>query len=180
MAIRFLNIRSGEEAVAEDEPQIAALWASSDRSPNITQGQDFGWRIAPARSEACLRAPPRPQPVAPSQKSVEVLCTKPGDEGPYAVLRCYLQFRQEQTAYPQSAIVRMHFQNQPLAFFAALASHRSRIASVLSGKLKPQFTPMPSPGHIYTTRAGASNISSPLRSKTFTFAPGGSGCSVSM
>lgn len=47
MAIKFLNIHSGEELTAEEEPQIAALWASSDRSPNITQGQDFGWRIAP-------------------------------------------------------------------------------------------------------------------------------------
>lgn len=23
------------------------MWASSDHSPNITQGQDFGWRLAP-------------------------------------------------------------------------------------------------------------------------------------
>lgn len=48
MAIRFVNIRSNEQRVAETEPQIAALWASSDHSPNITQGQDFGWRLAPA------------------------------------------------------------------------------------------------------------------------------------
>lgn len=48
MAIRFINIRSGEEVVADEEPQISALWASSDHSPNITQGQDFGWRLAPA------------------------------------------------------------------------------------------------------------------------------------
>jgi hypothetical protein len=47
MAIRFVNIRSNEQRVAETEPQIAALWASSDHSPNITQGQDFGWRLAP-------------------------------------------------------------------------------------------------------------------------------------
>jgi len=47
MAIRFFNIRSGLEAVAESEPHIAALWASSDHSPNITQGQDMGWRLAP-------------------------------------------------------------------------------------------------------------------------------------
>lgn len=47
MAIRFFNIRSGEEAVAEIEPHISALWASSDHSPNISQGQDFGWRMAP-------------------------------------------------------------------------------------------------------------------------------------
>ena len=47
MPIRWFNIRSGEEVTAETEPQIAALWASSDHSPNITQGQDFGWRLAP-------------------------------------------------------------------------------------------------------------------------------------
>ena len=45
--IRFFNIRSKEVRVAETEPQIAALWSSSDHSPNITQGQDFGWRLAP-------------------------------------------------------------------------------------------------------------------------------------
>lgn len=47
MAIKFFNIRSKETVIAETEPQISALWASSDRSPNITQGQDFGWRMAP-------------------------------------------------------------------------------------------------------------------------------------
>lgn len=47
MAIKFFNIRSKEVRVAETEPQISALWASSDHSPNITQGQDFGWRLAP-------------------------------------------------------------------------------------------------------------------------------------
>lgn len=47
MAIKFLNIKTKEVRVAREEPQIAALWASSDRSPNITQGQDFGWRLAP-------------------------------------------------------------------------------------------------------------------------------------
>lgn len=47
MAVKFFNIRSGETRVAETEPQITAMWASSDRSPNITQGQDFGWRLAP-------------------------------------------------------------------------------------------------------------------------------------
>lgn len=47
MAIRWFNIRSGEEQVAETEPHISAMWASSDHSPNITQGQDFGWRMAP-------------------------------------------------------------------------------------------------------------------------------------
>lgn len=47
MAIRWFNIRSKEERVAVTEPQISAMWASSDHSPNITQGQDFGWRLAP-------------------------------------------------------------------------------------------------------------------------------------
>jgi hypothetical protein len=47
MPIRFFNIKSGEELVAETEPQIAALWGSSDRSPNSNQGQDMGWRFAP-------------------------------------------------------------------------------------------------------------------------------------
>lgn len=47
MAIKFFNIRSGETQVAETEPHITAMWASSDHSPNITQGQDFGWRLAP-------------------------------------------------------------------------------------------------------------------------------------
>lgn len=47
MAIKWFNIRSGETVIAELEPQITALWASSDHSPNITQGQDFGWRLAP-------------------------------------------------------------------------------------------------------------------------------------
>lgn len=45
--IKFWNIRNKEIREAETEPQIAALWASSDHSPNITQGQDFGWRLAP-------------------------------------------------------------------------------------------------------------------------------------
>lgn len=47
MAIKFFNIRSREVRVAETEPLITAMWASSDHSPNITQGQDFGWRLAP-------------------------------------------------------------------------------------------------------------------------------------
>lgn len=47
MAIKWFNIRSKEVRVAETEPQITAMWASSDHSPNITQGQDFGWRLAP-------------------------------------------------------------------------------------------------------------------------------------
>ena len=47
MAIKFYNIRSKEIQVAETEPQISAMWSSSDRSPNVLQGQDFGWRLAP-------------------------------------------------------------------------------------------------------------------------------------
>lgn len=47
MAIKFFNIRSKEVQVAESEPHIAAMWNSSDHSPNVTQGQDFGWRLAP-------------------------------------------------------------------------------------------------------------------------------------
>jgi hypothetical protein len=47
MALKWVNIRTGLKTVAETEPQIAALWSSSDHSPNITQGQDFGWRLAP-------------------------------------------------------------------------------------------------------------------------------------
>jgi hypothetical protein len=47
MAIKFLNIRSKEVRVARNEPHITAMWASSDRSPNVSQGQDFGWRLAP-------------------------------------------------------------------------------------------------------------------------------------
>lgn len=47
MAIKWYNVRSKEVRVAETEPQITAMWASSDHSPNITQGQDFGWRLAP-------------------------------------------------------------------------------------------------------------------------------------
>lgn len=47
MALKFFNIRSGETLTAESEPQIAALWSSSDHSPNVSQGQDMGWRLAP-------------------------------------------------------------------------------------------------------------------------------------
>lgn len=47
MPIKFFNVRSREVRIAETEPQISAMWSSSDRSPNITQGQDFGWRLAP-------------------------------------------------------------------------------------------------------------------------------------
>lgn len=52
MAIKFVNIGRKindkfEEAIADTEPKITALWSTSDRSPNITQGQDMGWRLAP-------------------------------------------------------------------------------------------------------------------------------------
>lgn len=52
MALKWVNIRRKidgkyETTVAETEPQIAALWSVSDHSPNITQGQDMGWRLAP-------------------------------------------------------------------------------------------------------------------------------------
>lgn len=47
MAITFLNIRTKEIVVADSEPKIAAFYNSSDRSPNVNQGQDFGWRLAP-------------------------------------------------------------------------------------------------------------------------------------
>lgn len=47
MAIKFFNIKTKEVRVAETEPLISALWASSDHSPNAHQGQDFGWRLAP-------------------------------------------------------------------------------------------------------------------------------------
>lgn len=47
MALKYFNIRSGETRIAETEPQISALWGSSDRGPNAHKGQDFGWRLAP-------------------------------------------------------------------------------------------------------------------------------------
>lgn len=47
MSLPFFNVRSGETRIAETEPQIAALWGSSDRGPNARKGQDFGWRLAP-------------------------------------------------------------------------------------------------------------------------------------
>lgn len=47
MALKFYNIRSKETRVADTEPMIAAMWSSSDRSPNASEGQDFGWRLAP-------------------------------------------------------------------------------------------------------------------------------------
>jgi hypothetical protein len=47
MAVKFINIHSKEVRVAETEPMVAALWSSSDRGPNVMQGQDFGWRLAP-------------------------------------------------------------------------------------------------------------------------------------
>lgn len=47
MSIRFTSIKSKEVLTAESEPHIAALWSSSDRSPNVAQGQDMGWRLHP-------------------------------------------------------------------------------------------------------------------------------------
>lgn len=47
MAVKWFNIRTKEVRVAETEPQIAAMWNSSDKGPNVQQGQDFGWRLAP-------------------------------------------------------------------------------------------------------------------------------------
>ena len=47
MALKWVNIRTGEKLIAETEPQISALWGSSNRHPNVMQGQDFGWRLAP-------------------------------------------------------------------------------------------------------------------------------------
>lgn len=46
--ISFYNIKSGETRNCETEPQIAAFWGVSDRSPNASGGQDFSWRLAPA------------------------------------------------------------------------------------------------------------------------------------
>lgn len=65
--IRFFNIRSGEELVAETEPMISALWFSGDKGPNANQGQDFGWRLAPevvVEMESILRDENRLQEIA--------------------------------------------------------------------------------------------------------------------
>jgi len=45
--IKFKNIYSGEVRECVSEPHIAAFWGSSDRGPNVNQGQDRGWRLAP-------------------------------------------------------------------------------------------------------------------------------------
>jgi len=45
--IVFRNIYTGEQRQVDTEPHIAAFWGSSDRSPNVTQGQDRGWRLDP-------------------------------------------------------------------------------------------------------------------------------------
>lgn len=45
--IRFKNIYTGEVRECVSEPHIAAFWGSSDRGPNVNQGQDRGWRLAP-------------------------------------------------------------------------------------------------------------------------------------
>lgn len=47
MAIKFFNIRSGEEVTAVTEPMISAFYNSGDLHVNARLGQDFGWRIAP-------------------------------------------------------------------------------------------------------------------------------------
>lgn len=47
MSLTFFNVKTREKRVAETEPQIAALVNSGDRHPNVLQGQDFGWRLAP-------------------------------------------------------------------------------------------------------------------------------------
>ena len=51
MPLNWVNIRTNTKTTTGDdldsEPKIAALWSSSDHSPNITQGQDLGWRMAP-------------------------------------------------------------------------------------------------------------------------------------
>lgn len=47
MAIKFFNIKTGEEREVSTEPMIAAFWSSSDLGPNVSQGQDMGWRLAP-------------------------------------------------------------------------------------------------------------------------------------
>lgn len=47
MALKFVNVKSGEERLCHTEPMIAAHLNSSDRNPNANQGQDMGWRIAP-------------------------------------------------------------------------------------------------------------------------------------
>lgn len=47
MAIKFWNVKSREVAIAVTEPQISAMWGSSDRGPNAMVGQDMGWRLAP-------------------------------------------------------------------------------------------------------------------------------------
>lgn len=48
MAISFFNVRSQETKVCRTPEMIAAYLNSSDRNPNVMQGQDFGWRLAPA------------------------------------------------------------------------------------------------------------------------------------
>ena len=47
MAIKFRNIRNGDERVVTTEPHMAALLNSSNLGPNSHEGQDFGWRLAP-------------------------------------------------------------------------------------------------------------------------------------
>lgn len=47
MAIKFFNIKSGEERTVDTEPMIAAFFNSTDQHINALVGQDFGWRLAP-------------------------------------------------------------------------------------------------------------------------------------
>lgn len=44
--IKFINVRTGEEKIAETEPMISAYYNSSDQNINGIV-QDFGWRLAP-------------------------------------------------------------------------------------------------------------------------------------
>lgn len=44
--IKFFNVNNQETRTAETEPMLSAFWNSSDRGPNASRGQDFGWRLA--------------------------------------------------------------------------------------------------------------------------------------
>lgn len=47
MPVKFKNLVSDEERVAESEPLITALYNSSNLHANARLGQDLGWRLAP-------------------------------------------------------------------------------------------------------------------------------------
>ena len=64
MAIKFFNVKSKEVRIAETEPQIAALWGTSDRGPNATIGQDMGWRLAPEVVVEMKKISQNPQVIA--------------------------------------------------------------------------------------------------------------------